>query len=237
MRARPLFHVTALLSLGALIGCGMEAGSDIPALDVDQITAVLVPGANARPLKLNHHQMSPVWTVSKDQELACGGAAIAGGEVGGKGNFTHLGESSVDVSAAWDIGHLIQTPPRYTPVGPASGPVAPVVGQSGYPYAFHRDPNSGDCQQTVEATGKVVLTAANGDQLYGDITGGEAFKMDFVIDGDGVESFAEVAVTGGTGRFAGATGSFVVHLIARVQPTLKFAITLAEIMPGGTLGY
>jgi hypothetical protein len=73
--------------------------------------------------------------------------------------------------------------------------------------------------------------------VFGNITGGEAHRLDFIINGDGVESFVEVAVTGGTGRFAGATGSFVVHSIARIQPTLRFAITLAEILPGGTLGY
>jgi hypothetical protein len=64
-----------------------------------------------------------------------------------------------------------------------------------------------------------------------------AHKLDFIVDGDGVESFAEVAVTGGTGRFAAATGAFVVHTIARIQPTLNFAITLAEVLPGGTIGY
>jgi hypothetical protein len=112
-----------------------------------------------------------------------------------------------------------------------------VLGASGYPYAFHHDPATGDCQQTVWATGEVVLTAANGDRLHGAITGGEAHRLDFILSGDGVETFAEVAVTGGTGRFADATGSFVVHTIARITPTLRFAITLAEIMPGGTLGY
>jgi hypothetical protein len=157
--------------------------------------------------------------------------------VGGKGDFTQLGSSAVDVSAAWNIGNLLKTPPRYSPVGPAGGPVAPVIGQSGYPYAFHYNPQTGKCGQAVAATGKAVLTASNGDQVFGNITGGEAHRLDFIINGDGVESFVEVAVTGGTGRFAGATGSFVVHSIARIQPTLRFAITLAEILPGGTLGY
>jgi hypothetical protein len=220
-----------------VVGCGGDDGSTIPGLDADAITAVIVAGADARPLKLNHHALTPVWTVSKDQEIGCGGPGVAGGLVGGKGNFTQLGQSSVDVSAAWDIAHQIQTPAQYHPVGPASGPVAPVIGQAGYPYAFHYDPATGACAQTVSATGKVVLTAANGDRLYGDITGGEAHKLDFIVDGDGVESFAEVAVTGGTGRFAAATGAFVVHTIARIQPTLRFSITLAEILPGGTIGY
>jgi hypothetical protein len=157
--------------------------------------------------------------------------------VGGKGNFSHLGQSSVNVSAAWDVGHLIQTPARYSPVGPAGGPVAPVLGQNDYPYAFNYDPIAKACGQTVSATGKVILTASNGDRLFGDITGGEAHRLDFILNGDGVETFAEVQVSGGTGRFANATGEFVVHTIARILPTLRFAITLAEILPGGTVGY
>jgi hypothetical protein len=233
MRTRRLYQLS--LSLGLLIAVDDDA--DIPALQADAITALLAPVADARPLKLNHHDLTPIWTVAKDQELGCGGSAVAGGEVGGKGQFTLLGKSSVDVSAAWDVGNLLTTPARYTPVGPAGGPVAPVIGESGYPYAFHYDPATGECQETVVATGKVVLTAANGDELHGDITGGEAHRMDFILPGDGVETFAEVAVTGGTGRFAGATGAFVVHTIARMQPTMKFAITVAEILPGGTLGY
>jgi hypothetical protein len=237
MRVKQLLHVSGLLCALSAIGCGSQDGSDIPAAGVESITAVLSAGAEARPVKLNHHELVPTWTVSKDQESSCGGTAVAGGQVGGKGNFTHLGNSSVDVSVAWDVAHLLTTPPRYHPVGPAGGPVAPVIGQSGYPYAFHYDPQSGNCAQTVAATGKVVLTAATGDQLFGDITGGEAHRLDFIINGDGVESFIEVAVTGGTGRLSNATGSFVVHTIARIQPTLKFAVTLAEVLPGGTLDY
>ncbi|MGD2071584.1 MAG: hypothetical protein PVI57_23165, partial [Gemmatimonadota bacterium] len=69
------------------------------------------------------------------------------------------------------------------------------------------------------------------------ITGGEAHRLDFILPGDGVESFLEVTVTGGTGQFASATGSFVAHVIVRFMPTLRFDITLAEILPGGTLYY
>ena len=58
-----------------------------------------------------------------------------------------------------------------------------------------------------------------------------------LLPGDGVESFVEVTVTGGTGQFANATGSFVAHVIVRLMPTLRFDITLAEILPGGTLFY
>jgi hypothetical protein len=219
------------------LACSGDDGSNIPGLGADAISAVIVPGAAVRPLQLNHQALAPVWTVSKDQEIGCGAPASAGGDVGGKASFSHLGQSWVEVSAAWDVAHLLTTPAQYQPVGPAGGPVAPVIGQGGYPHAFHYDPETGTCQQTVAATGKVVLTAANGDRLFGDITGGEAHRLDFLIAGDGVETFAAVDVTGGTGRFADATGAFVVHTIARITPTLQFKITLAEIMPGGRIGF
>ncbi|HUF65127.1 MAG TPA: hypothetical protein VMM17_04050, partial [Gemmatimonadaceae bacterium] len=166
---KQLLQVSALAGMVSLTACADDDGSEISGLEVEAIAAVIVPGADARPLKLNHHGLVPVWTVSKDQELACGGPAVAGGEVGGRASFTHLGASSVQVSAAWDVGNLIAGPAQYEPVGPAGGPVAPVLGQSGYPYAFHYDPESDSCQPGAVATGKVVLTAANGDRLFGDI--------------------------------------------------------------------
>jgi hypothetical protein len=236
MRVKRLLRVPAVVCVVSVAACS-DDGSDIPPLGVDAISAVIVPGAEARPLQLNHHALVPVWTVSKDQEIGCGAPASAGGDVGGNASFSHLGQSWVEVSAAWDVANLLTTPAQYQPVGPAGGPVAPVIGQSGYPHQFHYDPATGTCQQTVAATGKVVLTAANGDRLFGDITGGEAHRLDFLIAGDGVETFAAVDVTGGTGRFAEATGSFVVHSIARITPTLRFRITLAEIMTGGTIGF
>ena len=232
-----MLRVAPVLCVVSLMGCSADDGGSIPALGVDEITALLARSADARPLQLNHHALVPVWTVSKDQEMQCAGRNVAGGLVGGRGSFTHLGNSSVEASAAWDVGNLITTPARYTPEGPAGGPVAPVLGQSSYPYAFSYDPDAGECGSSVVATGEVVLMAANGDRLFGAITGGEAHRLDFILPGDGVETFSEVFVTGGTGRFSGATGSFVMHTIARMLPTFRFAITRAEVLPGGTLGY
>jgi hypothetical protein len=55
------------------------------------------------------------------------------------------------------------------------------------------------------ATGHAVLTAANGDQLYATFTGTG------VVAG-GVATVVETyTITGGTGRFAGATGSFTMN--------------------------
>jgi hypothetical protein len=56
--------------------------------------------------------------------------------------------------------------------------------------------------------GKYVFTAANGDTLTADFTGTATLLE------PGVLSTAETAtITGGTGRFAGATGSFIAERI------------------------
>jgi len=227
-----------LLSTVALLsGCAASGDNRDAGLSPEAVTAVLSKGSDARPLILNHHALALNWGITKSQEEGCGGSAIAGGDLGGSADFSQLGHSTVSVSAAWDIGHLITGSSHFQPKGPASGPVAPVLGESAYPYNFHYNPSTGKCSAGFTATGKVVLVAANGDRVTGNITGGETHKLDFIVDGDGVETFATVRVTGGTGRFDGATGSFIVHSIARLQPSLKFALTLAELLPGGTLGY
>jgi hypothetical protein len=57
------------------------------------------------------------------------------------------------------------------------------------------------------AEGTYEFTAANGDTLTADFTG-----QSFATDIPGVLYIVEVAtITGGTGRFAGATGSFTVE--------------------------
>jgi hypothetical protein len=59
---------------------------------------------------------------------------------------------------------------------------------------------------TRSAVGTYTFTAANGDTLTADFTGQSA-----PTDTPGVLAIVEVAtITGGTGRFAGATGSFTV---------------------------
>jgi len=226
-----------IVSMFALAACSSSDQAVSDGFAPEAISATIAGGAGARPLKLNHHAVSLRWGITKSQEQACGGPAIAGAEAGGVANFSQLGITTTSWSAAWDIGHLLTGPAQFTPVGPASGPVAPVLAQSAYPYAFQYNPLADACGSGVAATGKVVLTAANGDRLLGDVVGGEAHKLDFIIDGDGVEVFIRVAVTGGTGRFANATGSFVMHAIGRTMPTLQFEIRLLELLPGGAIGY
>jgi hypothetical protein len=205
------------------------------------LVGLVGPAAGAspepRPFTLSQADLQIGWGVTKAQEIACGAPGIAGGSTVGEAVFAHLGRASVEVSAAWDIDHLISDP-QYHPVGPAGGPVAPVLGPGDYPYAFHFDPKTGQCGSGPTATGQIRITAANGDEVDGRVTGGETFRLDFSFPGDGVETFLEVEITGGTGRFAEASGSFVAHTITRFNPVSgASSVDLAELLPGGTISY
>src|SRR4029077_14793580 len=68
---------------------------------------------------------------------------------------------------------------------------------------------------TSNAVGSYLMTAANGDQLIGTFTGHATL---IGTDGHYAVIVEEVTITGGTGRFAGAAGSFTaVRLIDRVN--------------------
>jgi hypothetical protein len=236
-----------LLVLALAVGCSDITKSVDPELSLDAATetsAMLAkhgPGAVERPFKLSRSDLSLDWGIERDWELLCGGDEIAGGESSGFGHFTHLGRTEIHMSAAWDIGARIADPTQaeFTPVSPAAaGPFAPVFGTGAYPIPFQFNPFTGQCEQVVAATGTMRLTAANGDEVHGVVTGGETHRLDFIREGDGIETFAIVAIDGGTGRFAGASGSFVVHTITRFDfDEMTFVIDLAEVLPGGTISY
>lgn len=203
-----------------------------------------------RPFKMSRSDLDLTWGIERDQELACGGDEIAGGEISGAGTFTHLGRSTIEMSSAWDIGNLLDPGDvQFDPVGPAGGPVAPVLSE---PYSFNVDPflsppppGEPVCEEdAVTATAELVLTAANGDQVFGEVVGGETHRLDFpgpggvVVPGSGVETFAIIDIAGGTGRFENATGSFVIHTITRFDfETFAFVIDLAELLPDGSIAY
>jgi hypothetical protein len=192
-----------------------------------------------RPLKMSRSNLSLDPVIIRDQELACGGGEISGGEISGNTHLTHLGRASMHISIAWDIGDLLDPGEvQFDPEGPAGGPVARILGPDDYPYHFQFNPFTGECGEAVSATGQVELTAANGDRVFAEIVGGETHRLDFVTEGDGVESFALIDIDGGTGRFADATGSFTLHGIARFDPDAgMFVIDLVEILPGGSISY
>ena len=60
-------------------------------------------------------------------------------------------------------------------------------------------------EESAAGTGSFTLTAANGDTVFGTLTALGTFVP------DGAAIVEEATVTGGTGRFAGATGSFTVN--------------------------
>jgi hypothetical protein len=184
-----------------------------------------------------------LWAITRDDEMPCGGDEVGGGAIAGTATFVELGVLELVYSAAWDIEARIADPDQaeFEPQGPAGGPFAPVMGPDEHPYHFQYDPFTGECAAdapVVSATGEVEFTAADGGRIFAQVTGGETHRLDFVLEGDGIETFAIAEFTGGTGRFANATGSFVVHTIARFDlTTLSFVVDLVEILDGGSITY
>ncbi|MDZ7801189.1 MAG: hypothetical protein U5K81_10420 [Trueperaceae bacterium] len=199
----------------------------------------------ARGFTLDHHDLAMAWAVPHDHERLCGGAEMEGGEIGGEASLVDLGTFDVTLSAAWDVGATEPDAGRatYTPRSPhAAGPFAPVLGQDAYPYAFEANPFASSladaCQPTVRATGEALLTGTNGDRLVGHFTGGETHRLDVQQEGDGIEVFAEIAFDGGAGRFANATGSAVLHLIAHFDfDQQTFVIERVGVLPGRTIQF
>ena len=223
----------------------------MPALTALALLGLLLIGCQAdpvvtRPFEMTTADVALEWGITKFQEEPCSGNEMAGGEISGSTTFAGIGTLSVAMTSAWDIGNLLDDAEKqYEPVSeaaPAERPAAPVLGQDDYPYGFQFDPFTNTClapgESVVSATGEVLFTATNGDELFGLVTGGETYRLDFVLEGDGIETFAEVEFDGGTGRFDGATGSFVVHTIFRFDVTIgAFVLDLAEVLPGGTIRY
>jgi hypothetical protein len=249
----------SLLLFALAVGCSditepVDAGLSLEA-STEATTLPAKKGGTSveRPFKLSRSALSLDWGVERDAEVGCQLALglvtdpddavhMAGGAISGIGNFTHLGRSTIEMSAAWDIGQANPNPDdaMFSPVGPAGGPFAPVLGPDGYPYDFHVNPFvfPPTCGQLVTATGDLTLTSASGHQVFGAVVGGETHRLDFIQEGDGIETFAIVEIEGGTGRFADASGSFVIHTISRFDfDALEFVIDLAEVLPGGTIAY
>jgi hypothetical protein len=147
---------------------------------------------------------------------------VAGAQLEATGQVTNFGRTHAIASAAWDWA--VPAAGVYTATGPATGTSATIL--SVYPHEF--------CSADLTATGEVVLTLVNGDQVFGVVSGGEAYELAFNIPGDGQEQFIEVDITSGSGRFGDASGFFVAHAIvdlAAGEPRLL------EILPGGWIRY
>jgi hypothetical protein len=193
-----------------------------------------------RPIELIGSDLQIQWAIERSQELACEGEEVAGGAITGEMDLSPFGDVTVEMTAAWDIGARIADPTQaeFSPEGPAGGPFAPIFGPEGYPYQFNFNPASGACGGGPIATGDLVLTTEDGAEIRGLVTGGETHRLDFVMEGDGVELFAIVSIGGGSGRYRNATGSLVLHTISRFDfDAMQFVIDLAEVLPGGTVTF
>jgi hypothetical protein len=73
---------------------------------------------------------------------------------------------------------------------------------------------------TLAVYGQQLFTAANGDTLTADFTG--QFHPNTTGD---LEATLSATITGGTGRFSGATGSYSFHIIAHAVAPGIFAST------------
>ncbi len=200
-------------------------------------------GPREREFRMSDADVALAWGITIFQEVPCGGPEIAGGEITGAATFTAgIGQAELTMSSAWDVGNLLDdADKRFDPVSPeAAGPAAPVLGVNDYPHAFQFNPFTDACllpgEDPAIATGDIVFVASDGDELHGNVVGGETYRLDFVVQGDGIETFNIIEFAGGTGRFSGATGSFVVHSILRFDHDAgEFVLDLAEVLPGGTI--
>ena len=199
-------------------------------------------GPTTRTFEMTDPEVAMTWVVTAPMEEACGAPRVAGGEIEGAADFGDLGRLDVVMSAAWDIGEANPNADEsaYDPESPhTGGPFAPVLSGDDYPYAFVASPfPSVECGPSETASGELELASAGGDTIAGAVTGGETHRLDVNIEGDGIETFVEIEFTGGTGAFAGATGSAVLHLITHVDPAEgQFVIDAVGVLEGGTVTY
>ena len=197
------------------------------------------PGPQTIALEMTSADLNLVWAITREHEMPCGGDEVGGGAISGLATFVEIGLVNLELSSVWDIENKLEPAEvEYEPEGPAGGPVARVFGKQDYPYDFMFSPFTGQCETVVSATGEMTLTTDNGDTILGMVNGGETHRLDFVIEGDGIETFARIDIEGGTGEFEGATGQFVTHTITRFDfVSNQFVMDLATVLPGGTITY
>lgn len=215
------------LSISSFIYCSSCSSSDPE------------PGPKTIAVEMLSADLNLDWAITRDHEMPCGGNEVGGGAISGTATFAEIGLVNLELSSVWDIENKLEPAEvEHEPEGPAGGPVARVFGKQEYPYDFMFSPFTGQCETVVSATGELTLTTDNGDTIFGMVEGGETHRLDFVMEGDGVETFARIDIEGGTGEFEGATGQFVTHTITRFDfESNQFVMDLATVLPGGTITY
>ncbi len=197
------------------------------------------PGPQTISMEMVAADLELDWAITRDHEMPCGGDEVGGGAISGMVTFADLGQVEFELSSVWDIENQLDPEDVvYEPEGPAGGPVARVFEKHEYPYDFMFSPFTGQCETVVSATGEMTITTDSGDQIFGMVEGGETHRLDFVTEGDGIETFARIDIEGGTGEFQNATGNFVTHTITRFDfDANRFVMDLATVRPGGTLTF
>jgi hypothetical protein len=182
-------------------------------------------GPSAMPLSgsVSAVGILPGESVDHMSEFPCNGTKFAGAKVSSSGLAAPLGPFSGEVSAAWDWAAPV--PGAFAPTsasfgGVLSGFSATILGS--YPQAF--------CSSAFVATGIAKLKDSDGDEITGMVTGGEIYEAFFgFFPGDGQESFLTVTITGGTGKWAGATGGYTTHSIIKIGPGPSLVVVFSDI--------
>src|SRR5262245_30290186 len=146
----------------------------------------------ARGVTMNHRSFASAFAFAASAYLALAGQAAAGEQVPFKGSLAGtVTITPIIGDPVFDVHVEIEGAGNATHLGDFSLSIPHDVDR--------RTPPSPGI-----AVGEYLFTAANGDELYAEFTG------EATLIAPGFLSIVETAtITGGTGRFAGATGSFV----------------------------
>jgi hypothetical protein len=80
---------------------------------------------------------------------------------------------------------------------------------------------------TFTQTGTVTLTAANGDQLFATLSGGGT--VGGLAVGDTIDVSSVFTITGGTGRFADASGTLTSPVVATVVSLVGTTLSTSDV--------
>lgn len=123
-------------------------------------------------------------------------------------NVVNLGDLSFAIDATGTTSHLGRTTSHFDGTLTRTGP------------------------ETLDLAGSVTVVAANGDKLYGTLSGSAT------VEAAGNSGPVVVTFTGGTGRFEGATGGYAGTFSQVVQSSTATSVTFAiRYSLRGTISY
>lgn len=131
------------------------------------------------------------------------------------------GAQSMPLKGSWS-GETVSA--DFTNFPPIVGVVAEGSGQLTHLGRYTMSSPHTTNVETGLTIGDQIFTAANGDMLTAFCAGSPQFQPDGTVVGS-----LDCEITGGTGRFEGATGSYVFFLIATPAPSGLGFVTEAQI--------